>query len=131
MNMPEKIDRVDVITSVQRRRRWSAEEKARMVQETYAPGMTVSLVARQHGIAPNQLFSWRRLYAEGALSAVSAGEELVPASDYRALQHQVRELQRLLGKKTLETEILRDALDLAQPKKRLLRSPSSDRGGTL
>ena len=61
---------------------------------------------------------------------VSAGEELVPASDYRALQHQ-RELQRLLGKKTLETEILRDALDLAQPKKRLLRSPSSDRGGML
>jgi transposase len=131
VNMTEKIDRVEVITSVQRRRRWSAEEKARMVQETYAPGMTVSLVARQHGIAPNQLFSWRRLYAEGALSAVSAGEELVPASDYRALQHQVRELQRLLGKKTLETEILRDALDLAQPKKRLLRSPSSDRGGTL
>ena len=131
MNMTEKIDRVEVITSVQRRRRWSAEEKARMVQETYAPGMTVSLVARQHGVAPNQLFSWRRLYAEGALSAVSAGEELVPASDYRALQHQVRELQRLLGKKTLETEILRDALDLAQPKKRLLRSPSSDRGGTL
>ena len=130
MNMTEKIDRVEVITSVQRRRRWSAEEKARMVQETYAPGMTVSLVARQHGIAPNQLFSWRRLYAEGALSVVSAGEELVPASDYRALQHQ-RELQRLLGKKTLETEILRDALDLAQPKKRLLRSPSSDRGGTL
>jgi len=128
--MTEKIDRVEVITSVQRRRRWSAEEKARMVQETYAPGMTVSLVARQHGIAPNQLFSWRRLYAEGALSAVSAGEELVPASDYRALQHQ-RELQRLLGKKTLETEILRDALDLAQPKKRLLRSPSSDRGGML
>ena len=131
MSMTEKIDQVEVITSVQRRRRWSAEEKARMVQETYAPGMTVSLVARQHGIAPNQLFSWRRLYAEGALSAVSAGEELVPASDYRALQHQVRELQRLLGKKTLETEILRDALDLAQPKKRLLRSPSSDRGGTL
>jgi transposase-like protein len=74
----------------------------RILQETYAPGMSVSLVARQHGIAPNQLFSWRRLYAEGALSAVGAGEEVVPASEYRALQHQVRELQRLLGKKTLE-----------------------------
>ena len=48
----------------------------------------------------------------------------MPASDYRALQHQVRELQRLLGKKTLENEILREALDLTQPKKRLLRSPS-------
>ena len=127
MSMTGKIDRVEVITSVQRRRRWSADEKARMVQETYAPGMSVSLVARQHGIAPNQLFSWRRLYADGALSAVSAGEEVVPASDYRALQHQVRELQRLLGKKTLENEILREALELAQPKKRLLRAPSSNR----
>ena len=52
---------------------------------------------------------------------------MVPASEYRALQHQVRELQRLLGKKTLENEVLRDALDLAQPKKRLLRSPSPAR----
>jgi transposase len=82
-----------------------------------------------HGIAPNQLFRWRRLYAEGALSAVGAGEEVVPASEYRSLQQQVRELQRLLGKKTLENEILREALDLAQPKKRLLRSPSSNKEG--
>ena len=131
MSMTGNIDRVEVITSVQRRRRWSAEEKARIVQETYAPGMSVSLVARQHGVAPNQVFTWRRLYAEGALSAIGAGEEVVPASEYRALQHQVRELQRLLGKKTLENEILRDALALAQPKKRLLRSPSPTRGDTL
>ena len=130
MSMTGKIDRVEVITSVQRRRRWSAEEKTRIVQETYAPGMSVSLVARRHGIAPNQLFSWCRLYAEGALLAVGAGEEVVPASEYRALQHQVRELQRLLGKKTLENEIRREALDLAQPKKRLLRSPSPARGDT-
>ena len=90
----------------------------------------MSLVARRHGIAPNQLFRWRRLYAEGALSAVGAGEEVVPASEFRALQQQVRELQRLLGKKTLENEILREALDLAQPKKRLLRAPLSARDGT-
>ena len=130
MSMTGKIENVEVITSVQRRRRWSAEEKAAIVQETYAPGMSVSLVARRHGIAPNQLFTWRRLYASGALSAVGAGEEVVAASEYRALQHQVRELQRLLGKKSLENEILREALDLAQPKKRLLRAPSSVRGDT-
>ena len=76
------------------------------------------------------MFTWRRLYAEGALSAIGAGEEVVAASEYRSLQHQVRELQRLLGKKTLENEILREALDLVQPKKRLLRSPSPARGGT-
>src|SRR5690348_4601134 len=73
MPMTGNIDRVEVITSVQRRRRWSAEEKARIVQETFAPGMSVSLVARQHGVAPNQLFTWRRLYAKGALLAVGAG----------------------------------------------------------
>ena len=54
MSMTGNIDRVEVITSVQRRRRWSAEEKARIVQETYAPGMSVSLVARQHGVAPTR-----------------------------------------------------------------------------
>ena len=89
MSMTGNIARIEVITSVQRRRRWPAEEKARIVQETYVPGMSVSLVARQHGIAPNQVFTWRRLYAEGALSAVGAGEEVVPASEYRALRHQV------------------------------------------
>jgi transposase InsO family protein len=120
--MTGTIDRVEVITSVQRRRRWLAEEKAAIVQETYAPGMSVSLVARRHGIAPNQLFRWRRLYADGALSAVGAGEEVVPASENRALQSQVRELQRLLGKKTLENEILREALDQAQPKKAVARA---------
>src|SRR5271170_5685650 len=123
MPMTGNIDRVEVIMSVQQRRRWSADEKARIVKETYALGMSVSLIARQHGVAPNQVFKWRQLYAAGALSAVGAGEEVVAASEYRALQHQVRELQRLLGKKTLENEILREALDLAQPKKRLLRSP--------
>jgi len=125
-----KIEHVEVITSVQRRRRWSTEEKAAIVQGTYLPGMSVSLVARRHGIAPNQLFTWRRLYASGALSAVGAGEEVVAASEYRALQHPVRELQRLLGKKTLENEILREPLDLVQPKKRLLRAPSPARDDT-
>jgi len=54
--------------------------------------MTVSLVARRHGVAPNQLFTWRRLVAQGSLTAAGSGEEVVPASDYRALQSQVREL---------------------------------------
>lgn len=72
---------------------------------------------RRHGIAPNQLFTWRRLYADGALSGVGAGEEVVPASEFGALQHQVCELQRRLGKNTLEKEILGEVLDLVQPKK--------------
>jgi transposase len=91
----------------------------------------VSLVARRHGITPNHLFRWRRLYAEGALSTVGVpGEEAVPASEYRALQSQVRVLQRLLGKKTLENEILRKTLDLAQPKTALARTLAGARRHT-
>ena len=93
----------------------------RMVEETNQPGATVSLVARRHGIGPNQLFTWRRLAAQGALTAAAVGEEVIPASEHRALQQQVRELQRLLGKKTLEAEILKEALELAGPKKRMAR----------
>ena len=115
----------EVLSGVQRRRRWTPEEKVQIVEETYLPGMSVSLVARRHGIAGSQLFNWRRLMAQGALTAAGAGEEVVPASEYRAMQAQVSELQRLLGKKTMEAEILREAVSRAAgPKKQLLRSTS-------
>src|SRR5437762_14064507 len=123
--MTNSTNRVEIITSVQRRRRWTAPEKVRIVEETFEPGMTVSLVARRHGVAPNQLFAWRRLVAQGALTAAGSGEEVVPASDYRALQSQVRELQRLLGKKTLEAEILKEALEHVTGAKKQLRLPPS------
>ena len=128
--MTSTSDRVEIITSVQRRR-WTAAEKMRLVEETFVPGMTVSLVARQNGVNPNQLFTWRRLAAQGALTATGAEEEVVPASDYRALQNQVRELQRLLGKTTLEAEILKEALEVAAgPQKGLLRSLSLPHAGS-
>ena len=131
MSMSNPADRVEIITSVQRRRRWTASEKVRIVEEMFEPGMTVSLVARRHGVAPNQLFTWRRLVVEGALTAAGSGEQVVPASDYRALQSQVRELQRLLGKKTLEAEILKEALEHATgSKKRLRLAPSPPKDGS-
>jgi transposase len=68
--------------------------------------------------------------SQGALTAATAGEEVVPASDYRALEAQVAELQRLLGKKTMENEILREAVSRAVgPKKLLLRSTSLPKDG--
>jgi len=95
--MTNPTNHVEIITSVQGRRRWSASEKVRMGEETFEPGMTVSLVARRHGVAPNQLFTWRRLVTQGSLTAAGSGEEVVPASDYRALQNQVRELKHVFG----------------------------------
>ena len=128
--MTDPYERVEVITSVQRRRRWSPEEKVQIVEETHLPGASVSEVARRHGVGANQVFGWRRLMAQGALTAAGAGEEVVPASEYRALEAQVRELQRLLGKKTMENEVLREAVSRASGSKRgPWRSISSPEGG--
>jgi len=114
---------IEVITSVQRRRRWSLQEKLQMVEESELPGMTVSYIARKHGVSPSQLFTWRRLAREGKLSAVRAGEEVVPVSEVRRLNARIRELERLLGRKTMEAEILKDAVELAREKKLISRMP--------
>jgi transposase len=111
------------VLAVQRRRRWTASEKLSMVRQTYEPGMSVSLVARQHGVNPNQLFHWRRLEKDGALAAVGSGVSVVPATELEAARRQIRELQRLLGKKTLEAEILKEAVELARDRKWIARSP--------
>ncbi len=110
------MDPVEIVTSVQRRRRWTAEQKKALVLESDQPGMSISAVARKYEIHPNQLFRWRRLMEEGALSAVSADEEVVPKSEIRELNARVRELERLLGRKTMEVEILKDALRIAREK---------------
>lgn len=115
---------MEVLTGPERRRRWSADEKLAMVRETFEPGKTVSMVARLHGINPNQLFQWRKLHQDGSLSAVSAGEEVVPASELSDALKQIKELQRLLGKKTMENEILREAVEVMKSRKWIARSPS-------
>lgn len=113
--------RVEVITSVQRRRRWSVAEKVRLVEEAMQPGMSVSFVARRAGIAPSQLFAWKRRMLEGGAAAVAADDDVVAAARVRELEKRVRDLERMLGRKTMEAEILKEALDLAAPKKPALR----------
>jgi transposase len=69
---------VEVITSVERRRRWSRDEKLRIVAESARPGRTASQVAREHRIAPGQLFTWRRQLLSEAIESGVAGEGFVP-----------------------------------------------------
>jgi transposase len=52
--------RVEVLDGVERRRRWSREDKARIIEETLAPGARVSEVARRNGISASLVFTWRR-----------------------------------------------------------------------
>ena len=123
MNMTRRTEPVEIVMTDQRRRRWSVQEKASLVRRTYEPGMSVSLVARQEGVAASLLCQWRKLEREGALVAVSAGESVVPASELAAARAEIAKLQRILGKKTLENEILKEAVEFAAEKKWIARSP--------
>jgi transposase len=54
------VRRLEVITGTGRRRRFSEDDKARIIEETLAPGAVISEVARRHGLSPQQLFTLRR-----------------------------------------------------------------------
>jgi len=58
--------RIEVITGVGRRRRWTDEEKAWIVAESLDPATTTSAVARRYGLHPSQLFVWRQQFAAPA-----------------------------------------------------------------
>ena len=64
-----------------------------------------------------------RSLRQGALTAVSAGEAVVPAAELAAARAEIAKLQRVLGKKTLENEILKEAVEYAAERKWIARSP--------
>ena len=101
---------VEVLSGPERRRRRTPQEKIAIIQQTMEPGMTV-------------IFKWRRQYEDGSLTAVASGEEVVPASELAAANKQIRELQRLLGKKTMEAEILKEAVEFGRAKKWIAHAP--------
>ena len=115
--------RVEVVTSVQRRRRWTPEQKLEIVKQTNEAGSSVSMVARQFGITAAQLFQWRKAYLQGSLMAVGANETVVPASELQDAMRRIKQLEGVLGRKTLKNEILKEAVDFAKAKKWIARSP--------
>lgn len=111
------------------RRQYSVEQRIALLDEADQPGQSIALVARKHGVSPSVMFRWRQLREEGALTSLGADEPLVPASEIRAARAKIRELQRLLGKKTEEVEILREAAEIARDRKWISRLPLLPRGG--
>jgi transposase len=73
---PPVARRIEVITGAGGWRRWSEEEKARVIEESLAADAVVSQVARRHGVTPQQLFTWRR---EARLKAAECSPPFVPA----------------------------------------------------
>jgi transposase len=92
-------NRVEVVTSVQRRRRWTPEQKLEIVKQTNEPGSSDSLLA------------------------VGTNETVAPASELQEAMRRIKQLEGTLGRKTLENEILKEAVDFAKAKKWIARSP--------
>lgn len=121
-NTSQKNKMVEVLTGPERRRR-TPQEKIDIIQQTMQLGMSVSHVARLYGINANQIFKWRKQYENGSLTALKSGEDVVPASELAAANKQIRELQRLLGKKTMEAELLKEAVEFGRAKKWIAHAP--------
>ena len=115
--MPEHMlmANVEIITDGGRRRRWSAAEKLRIVEETLEDHASISIVARRNGVAPNLLYRWRRLMLEGGSVAVTEDDDVTSNRVVREMESRIREMERQLGRKTLEAEILREAAKRNKP----------------
>lgn len=73
-----------VLVRVERRRRWSDEEKLAILKETTVPGAIISLVARRHGIGTGQLYTWRRQLLQGAMAGFVPVELASPSPPSKA-----------------------------------------------
>ena len=70
--------RVEVISGVARRRRWTAAEKARIVAESYGPETSGTSVALRYGLHRNQIFAWRRQFRNGTLDTADRPADFIP-----------------------------------------------------
>ena len=112
------------------RRRFTTEQKLSLLEEAKAPGSSISAVARRYGISPSLVFRWKHMQDEGALAGLEADERVVAETEVKDLRAKVRELERLLGKKTMEAEILKEGIELVGRKGLQLRRSSSGKGGS-
>lgn len=94
----------------------TVQEKIAIVQQSFEPGMSASVVVRQQGLTASKLFLWRKQYLEDSLDAVAAGEQVVPASELASAMKQPKELQCLQGKKKMELNYLKKLSILAAKK---------------
>lgn len=128
--MPEHVlmSDIEIITDGGCRRHWSSAEKLRIIEETLEGRESISVVARRNGVAPNLLYRWRKLMLEGGSVAVTGDDDVTSNKTVRQMEDRIRELERQLGRKTLEVEILKEAVDRSRVKKPtlLVKSPLKD-----
>lgn len=91
------------------RRVFTAEFKREQIARIQREEITAAELARELGVQPGLIRRWKYLVTHGSELAVSANEDVVPASQLRSAEQRIRELERALGRKEMELEILRAA----------------------
>ena len=122
--MSDTFSKVEVITGITRRRRFSTDLKLAVVAETMQPGMSISYVARRHGLSPSLVFRWRRLMSEGGAKPSAPMTRSFPLPSCAGSRSGCATSNGCWGRKTMEVEILRESLELAGAKKPILLSSS-------
>ena len=105
------------------RRRLTAEQKMALVQATHKPGARVVEVARKYNVGVSSLIKWRKNALEGGLMNIKDDSPAIPASEVKKLKKENKRLQQLLGKKSLQIELLQEAVEIAREKKLISRQP--------
>ncbi len=111
-----------------RRRRYTTEQKRALLAQAREPGESISAVARRHDISPSMMFLWRRAMDEATDKSLQSNERLVPESEVKKLKARIQELERALGRKTMDVEILTEAVKLSKEKKHTSRGSSPKKG---
>lgn len=107
-------DTLEHTRRVSRPRRFTLSEKLSIVREASRPGVKFAHIERKYGLGKNVLAYWRKVYrdlAEAQVRAELATAPTTTSDELAALRVQVRNLERLLGQKTLEIDMLRGQLE--------------------
>ena len=99
-----------------RRRRYTAEQKRALLDEAAKPTGSIPETARRYGVAPSTLLQWKRVMDDATKKSLKANEQVVPKSELKQAETRIRELKRTLREKTMEAEILKQALAIAKEK---------------
>jgi transposase len=100
------------------RRLYTAEFKRQQVERIERGEVSASELSRELGIARSLIQRWKHLITRAGETAVGANEEVVPVSALRGAELRIRELERALGRKTMEVEILQAAREEVKKKPR-------------
>jgi transposase len=123
--------RIEVITGQRRRRRWTAEEKARIVGESFEEGANISEVARRHGLARGLLTLWRhKLVAAASIEAPSFVPVRVDAESSAGTSMEPDRLlpaQTVLPERTSPPAKLPGVIEVEVSGARILVAPGVDR----